>query len=399
MDIIVVSRGVPLGAEVGVRAEASRRCLHESRLATEGRTDRKPKPIRGRYNRHRGPARRSRARDSRARRARAMATTAPAGRPDPRMEGKDTDVESEVTTSAETQSRKRGRGGDRTLGTAVRSGSFHGRVEGATTSCGGQEESGGGQHFALGSTLYKRRTRHEHGREIARRLIDFRGFDLSEAQANDVARFIDLLPEEMEERVREVLENCVDIDDAIAKLASVKMLEQTAQCSVGDFSEATLSEAHSGLTGGERGEGERDTATATSSAPVLTLEWVNAVVNEMRSSVDMSDAQNRATRVLQTFEGAVRQRCAEQNDHSKMMKLKRENALLKRAVAIQNSRMQDLKPLQTRVGELESACAQYDERLKAAERQNYSLQVNLRLAMQHGEQSQSPFGSKNHDVF
>ena len=176
------------------------------------------------------------------------------------------------------------------------------------------------------------------------------------------------------------------------------MVEQTAQCSVGDFvSEAAISEAANSAGGeGNAGDvGEREMGTATSSAPVLTMEWVNAIVNEMGASVDVSDAQNRASRVLQTFEGAVRQRCAEFNDYSKVMKMKRENALLKRAVAIQNSRMQDLAPLQARVRELEAACAQYDDRLKTAERQNYSLSVNLRLAMAE----QSPFGSKNHDVF
>ena len=291
---------------------------------------------------------------------------------------------SATTTSCDDGSRKRGRDAGAPSGRR--------RGDGERERAGGD---GGDGSAMLGSTLYKRRTRQENGKEFARRLIDFRGFDLSEAQANDIARFIDLLPEEMEERVREVLENCVDIDDAITKLASVKMVEQTAQCSVGDFSEAAISEAHSGRTGGDRGDADRDTATATSSAPVLTLEWVNAVVNEMGASVDVSDAQNRASRVLQTFEGAVRQKCAEFNEHNKMMKLKRENALLKRAVAIQNSRMQDLKPLQTRVRELEAACAQYDAQLKAAERQNYSLSVNLRLAMAE----QSPFGSKNHDVF
>ena len=191
------------------------------------------------------------------------------------------------------------------------------------------------------------------------------------------------------------------IDDAIGQLANVKMVEQTAQCSVGDFSEAEISEAHSagGAARGHARTGDGETATATSSAPVLNMEWVNAVVSEMGASVDMADAQTRASRVLQMFEGAVRQRCAEFTDYSKVMKMKRENALLKRAVAIQNSRMQELAPLQARVRELEAACAQYDDQLKAAERQNYSLSVNLRLAM--AEQSQSPFGegSRNHDVF
>jgi hypothetical protein len=253
-----------------------------------------------------------------------------------------------------------------------------------------------------GSGLYKARrmgrAQDANGEYMARRLIDFRGFDLSESQARDIARFIDLLPPEMEPLVRETLENCVDIDDAIAKLASVKMVEQTAQCSVGDFSEPAISEANSagGNADGEERSRLRNEREATSSAPVLTVEWVNAIVSEMGASADVTDAQNRASRVLQTFEGVVRQKCAEFSDYSKVMKMKRENALLKRAVAIQNSRMQDLAPLQARVRELESTVARYDEQLQAMQRQNYSLSVNLRLAM-----DQSPLGgpSKNHDVF
>ena len=250
------------------------------------------------------------------------------------------------------------------------------------------------------STLYKRKCA---GDRFARRLIDFRGFELSDRQANEIARFIDLLPPEMEPLVRETLDNCADIDDAIAKLASVKMVEQTTACSVGDFSEPAISEAHS--AGGDmadltsKARSEREAAAegnrmATSAAPVLTAEWVNGVVNEMAASKDMSDAQNRASRVLQAFEGAVRHRCAEISDYSKVMKMKRENALLKRAVAIQNSRMQELAPLQARVRELEGLCAHYSEQLQAEQRQNYSLSVNLRLAM-----DQSPLPSRNHDVF
>ena len=250
------------------------------------------------------------------------------------------------------------------------------------------------------STLYKRKCA---GDRFARRLIDFRGFELSDRQANEIARFIDLLPPEMEPLVRETLDNCADIDDAIAKLASVKMVEQTTACSVGDFSEPAISEAHS--AGGDMGDltskarSEREAAAegnrmATSAAPVLTAEWVNGVVNEMAASKDMPDAQNRASRVLQAFEGAVRHRCAEISDYSKVMKMKRENALLKRAVAIQNSRMQELAPLQARVRELEGLCAHYSEQLQAEQRQNYSLSVNLRLAM-----DQSPLPSRNHDVF
>ena len=250
------------------------------------------------------------------------------------------------------------------------------------------------------STLYKRKCA---GDRFARRLIDFRGFELSDRQANEIARFIDLLPPEMEPLVRETLDNCADIDDAIAKLASVKMVEQTTACSVGDFSEPAISEAHS--AGGDMGDltskarSEREAAAegnrmATSAAPVLTAEWVNGVVNEMAASKDVSDAQNRASRVLQAFEGAVRHRCAEISDYSKVMKMKRENALLKRAVAIQNSRMQELAPLQARVRELEGLCAHYSEQLQAEQRQNYSLSVNLRLAM-----DQSPLPSRNHDVF
>ena len=48
-------------------------------------------------------------------------------------------------------------------------------------------------------------------------------------------------------------------------------------------------------------------ASLESAAPaVLSREWVAALVQEMSASSDVSDAHERATRVLQAFEAAVR---------------------------------------------------------------------------------------------
>ena len=142
-----------------------------------------------------------------------------------------------------------------------------------------------------------------------------------------------------------------------------------------------------------------------------------ALVQEMSASTDVPDAHNRATRVLQAFEVAVRGAVAgggvdgvggagggdgggagvsaEAAARVNAENLARENVILKRAVAIQNARQQEHGQLQQQVVELQRACAQYQEQLQQAQRQNYSLSLHLKEAM-----SPSPGnGFRNPDVY
>lgn len=62
----------------------------------------------------------------------------------------------------------------------------------------------------------------------------------------------------------------------------------------------------------------------------------------MAASRDVDDARQRATRALQHFEGEVKRSCDAKNSaaQGQLAAALRENALLKRAVAIQNTRHQ-----------------------------------------------------------
>jgi hypothetical protein len=146
-------------------------------------------------------------------------------------------------------------------------------------------------------------------------------------------------------------------------------------------------------------------ASLESAAPaVVSREWVGALVQEMSAATDVPDAHERATRVLQAFEAAVRSAVAGESaaaggggDASARAEiLARENLILKRAVAIQNARQQEHGQTQQQVVALQRLCAQYQEQLQAAERQNYSLGLHLKEAM--GTPSPGVF-DRNPDVY
>jgi pyruvate/2-oxoglutarate dehydrogenase complex dihydrolipoamide acyltransferase (E2) component len=97
------------------------------------------------------------------------------------------------------------------------------------------------------------------------------------------------------------------------------------------------------------------TASATDvngKGPRSAEEWVEVVVREMSAASDLADASSRASRVLRAFEQAAvsHAQSAGGSDSAEVPRLRsqlaeaqRENQLLKRAVAIQNARMQELR--------------------------------------------------------
>ena len=153
-------------------------------------------------------------------------------------------------------------------------------------------------------------------------------------------------------------------------------------------------------------------ASLESAAPaVLSREWVAALVQEMSASSDVSDAHERATRVLQAFEAAVRSAVAGAEARGagagggdaaeqRAAGLARENLILKRAVAIQNARHQEHARAEEQIVALQRACAQYQEQLQASERQNYSLGLHLQEALGGAASSPGLFGERRPpDVF
>jgi len=156
---------------------------------------------------------------------------------------------------------------------------------------------------------------------------------------------------------------------------------------------------HAGaLTPGEDGSEVDDLAAGEGA---VHREWIDHFVNAMASSTSMDCARASAGRALRMFQkrllrewkGGVAHKCQE---------LERENAILKRAVAIQNERLashhlpgvqkspQQHPPAcsdRLAVEELKRAVAVYQEQVRCLEVANYSLRAHLR--QQHLEETNS----------
>ncbi len=139
------------------------------------------------------------------------------------------------------------------------------------------------------------------------------------------------------------------------------------------------------------------TSTSTASVPPSRTaeEWIDLLVQQMSAASDVADAKHRASQVLRAFEQAVMQHSDQQTGD-----ISRENALLKRAVAIQNSRLQELLAREAEANELRGAVEAAKSRIQSLEVQNYSLQVHLkRAADAQQEHTALTPGRKNPDVF
>ncbi|KAI4969477.1 hypothetical protein ZWY2020_000391 [Hordeum vulgare] len=134
-------------------------------------------------------------------------------------------------------------------------------------------------------------------------------------------------------------------------------------------------------------------------------EWVDLFVREMSNASDMDDARARASRALEALtksilEGAGAE--AAQSLHQENMMLKEQmtavlsqNAVLKRAVAIQHERQKEFDERSHEVQGLKQLVLQYQEQLRTLEINNYALQMHLKQA----QQSSSMPGRYNPDVF
>ncbi|EMS68254.1 hypothetical protein TRIUR3_03383 [Triticum urartu] len=203
-----------------------------------------------------------------------------------------------------------------------------------------------------------------------------------------------------------------DLDDAIKSLKELHLMESN-QANL----PATGSTFENGLTAvqpsveGIVTSGGVDTATEhqpaadgqqpSNSGP----EWVDLFVREMSNASDMDDARARASRALEALtksilEGAGAE--AAQSLHQENMMLKEQmtavlsqNAVLKRAVAIQHERQKEFDERSNEVQGLKQLVLQYQEQLRTLEINNYALQMHLKQA----QQSSSMPGRYNPDVF
>ncbi|KAF7111614.1 hypothetical protein CFC21_111602 [Triticum aestivum] len=185
-----------------------------------------------------------------------------------------------------------------------------------------------------------------------------------------------------------------DLDDAIKSLKELHLMESN---------QANLSATGSAFENGPTAvqPSVEDGQQPGNSGP----EWVDLFVREMSNASDMDDARARASRALEALtksilEGAGAE--AAQSLHQENMMLKEQmtavlsqNAVLKRAVAIQHERQKEFDERSHEVQGLKQLVLQYQEQLRTLEINNYALQMHLKQA----QQSSSMPGRYNPDVF
>ncbi|KAL4425953.1 hypothetical protein ABPG75_009969 [Micractinium tetrahymenae] len=151
---------------------------------------------------------------------------------------------------------------------------------------------------------------------------------------------------------------------------------------------------------------QQQSGTAPNGQPKSAEQWVDVVVQEMAAATDMPDARGRAARLLQAFEQAVvehAQHAAPQGAEVERLRRQlgesqRENHLLKRAVAVQNARMQQLSSREAEVAQLRGMVEGYQQKVQALELQNYSLSMHLKAATDGKDATAMP-SFRNPDIF
>ncbi|XP_062157477.1 uncharacterized protein LOC133865028 [Alnus glutinosa] len=148
-----------------------------------------------------------------------------------------------------------------------------------------------------------------------------------------------------------------------------------------------------------------DNLSTPNSLLVEGAEWVNLFVREMMCATSMDDAKARAARLLEILEKSINSHAgaeATQILHKENMMMKeqieglmRENAILKRAVAIQHERQKEYDDKSRELQHLKELVSQYQEQLRTLEVNNYALSMHLK----HAQQSSSIPGRFHPDVF
>jgi len=143
-------------------------------------------------------------------------------------------------------------------------------------------------------------------------------------------------------------------------------------------------------------------SAAAAEGPQTADQWIDALVGEMAQATNIPDARGRAGKLLHAFEQFVSARVVPQAGgaapqlQARLDEAQRENAILKRAVQIQNARMQESATRDQELGALKQAVVQYQERLRHLELSNYSLALHLQKAT--GDAQVAP-GHRPPDVY
>lgn len=140
--------------------------------------------------------------------------------------------------------------------------------------------------------------------------------------------------------------------------------------------------------------------TTTNENPSNTLggaeEWVELFVIEMSFATSVEDAKARAANALEVFAQRIRSPAAagaellaaahkeEENTVLKQQieEVKKENMILKRAVSVQNERLNEFEGRNRELEHVKQMVSEYKEQLSKLEVANYSLAMHLKQAQQ-----------------
>lgn len=124
-------------------------------------------------------------------------------------------------------------------------------------------------------------------------------------------------------------------------------------------------------------ENNNNSSANNDNIPKSGAEWVELFVTEMTSATSIDDARLRAMRVLETLEKSISERVAgEAADtlHKENLVFKeqievllRDNAILKRAVAIQHERQKEYDERSQEVQQLKQLLSQYQQQIRTLE--------------------------------
>lgn len=194
------------------------------------------------------------------------------------------------------------------------------------------------------------------------------------APSQAVAALVALFPGMDVKTVSTVLAECGDnIEAAIKRLGDLRLTAEEAAAA-----NAAATEAAAAAAAAESEGSDLPSTSQNPEGPTTAEQWVDFLVGEMASARDMSDARGRAALVLQRFEAFVQRRV--KLDEAKKVELAKENAILKKAVQIQNAKLQEKATVEAENQQLKQLLAQYQEQVRSLEVNNYSLTLHLQKA-------------------
>ncbi|KAL3145986.1 hypothetical protein ABBQ38_015346 [Trebouxia sp. C0009 RCD-2024] len=218
-----------------------------------------------------------------------------------------------------------------------------------------------------------------------------------------------LFPDMDDKTIGDVLDACGNnIDVAIKQLGQLRL---TVHCGTAPTdTDSAVNQQNTTSTSSQAPGTSAPASTSVQSAvaaaepkPKSPEEWVETLVQQMAGARDMADARSRAANVLHTFQQAVLDTShvqgstvSQDNLKTQLAELQHNNSILKRAVAIQNNRIQDLSSKEAESQPLKQLIAQLQEKCQGLELNNYSLAMHLRHATDSAQVQQ---GQRRPDVF